>query len=407
MHLTAARLGWTRWPGGSSTIWIHAVSVGEVQAAGALIAAIEKHSSEKLSVVLTVTTRTGMEVAKRMLAKHPGVAGPLPFPLDLPWAVARRLREIRPKAIVFIDTEIWPNLIRHAGDQGVQLFLANGRISDRSFPRYRFVSPYIRSLLRGFSAFWMQSEQDAVRIQQIGAPAERVRVAGNLKIDALTMGLQPPGSAAARPRGGENEIPLLLAASTHAGEEEIILSAAKTWRDQGKTFKLAIAPRHPERSGEVESLCRRGGYSCVRWSAARSAGTSAAVPVDFPAILLIDTIGDLFSFFPLARLVFVGGSFSNDGGHNIFEPAWFGKPSIYGPHMENFREADKALTGRGGFRVATAADFSQAAAELLFDASNAEEAGRTARATVESLRGASDRIAAELIHSITHVQAAA
>ncbi len=396
--MTSARLGFTPWSVSGThahSLWIHAVSVGEVQAAQPLIHAIRQRDPGK-KVALSVTTRTGMEVAKKALAGTPDVLGPLPFPLDLPWAVNRRLREIRPAAVIFIDTEIWPNLICGAARQNARLFLANGRISDRSFGRYKMARFYLKSLFDRFTFFWMQSELNAERIIALGAPRDRVRVSGNLKIDAMGLSLKNSSDAPLT-----DATPFFLAASTHAGEEEIVLAAAKTWKDQGRVFRLAIAPRHPERAGVVRSLVESFGFHPVLRSAIRNGG-GPQWPKDAgdSDVLLIDTIGELSLFFPRAALVFVGGSLVPTGGHNIFEPAAFGRPILYGPHMENFREADEALGGKGAIRLNSAAAFAGVAEKLLFDREQAAALGKKARETFESLQGAANRMASELLEAL-------
>ena len=343
-----------------------------------------------------------MDIARNILAATPGVEGPVSFPLDFPWAVSRRLNETRPRAIIFIDTEIWPNLISKAADRRVPLFLANGRISDKSFTRYRAIRWYLKPLLEKFTLFWMQSELNAERIRVLGAPPDRVRVAGNLKIDSMSAGLaSTAASPQDKPQAGP---PLFLAVSTHSGEEEILLAAAKSWRDRNKSVRLAIAPRHPERAKTIGPLIESFGFHPILRSAERNkrSADDPAWPKEAGAadVLLIDTIGEMSRFYPLADAVFVGGSLVSAGGHNIFEPAAFGRPILFGPHMENFREAEEILSGHGAIRVQTADRLAAEAELLLFDRQKAVSLGETARSTFRSLQGAADRIAAELSESL-------
>ncbi|OGH55817.1 MAG: hypothetical protein A3G34_00145 [Candidatus Lindowbacteria bacterium RIFCSPLOWO2_12_FULL_62_27] len=392
----------------SGSIWVHAVSVGEVLAAQPLIHAIRTMDPSR-GVTLSVTTRTGLELAGRALAPDDAVEGPLMFPLDLPWAVARRLREIRPAALVLIDTELWPCLIERASRNGVRLFLANGRISDRSFPRYALVKFFLKPLLSRFSRLWMQSKLDADRILALGAPTDRVHVGGNLKIDAMVLNERRAGAGAAGSgpvRIDPDAPPLLLAASTHPGEEEVMLEAAKAWKSQGRSFRLALAPRHPERAKEVRARIEAHGFRPILRSMIRP--SPGDVDTAWPAVagasdvLLIDTIGELTRvFFPRASVVFVGGSLVPVGGHNIFEPAAFGRPILFGPHMENFRDAEEALADRGALRVTSKEAFAGAAAPILFDRDRAERMGRQAREAFDSLQGAAGRIAAELLETMT------
>lgn len=401
LGMTLDRLGFTAWPGiptddTAGRLWIHAVSVGEVQAATALLGAIRRKDPRR-PLVLTVTTRTGCEVARRTLSAVPHVTGPLIFPLDLPWAVSRRLGEVQPRALIFVDTEIWPNLIRAAANRQARLFLVNGRISDQSFRRYLWIRPYLRKLFANFSCFWMQSEENVKRILALGAPPDRVRVGGNLKIDAMALTLQTQSSSAATTPA---DPPLLLIASTHPGEESTILQAAKTWREHGRKFRLAIAPRHPERAGEVAGLIESHGFHPLYRSAVRSETEIWPPTANGSDILLIDTIGELFLFFPLASVIFVGGSLVPKGGHNIFEPAAFGRPVLHGPHMENFREAEEALDGHGAVRVQSADAFQKTAEDFLFDPQKAETVGKQAKQTFGALQGTAERISTELLEMV-------
>ncbi|MBI4178570.1 3-deoxy-D-manno-octulosonic acid transferase [bacterium] len=366
-------------------LWVHAVSVGEVRAAKPFLEAM-RSARPDFRIVLSVTTRTGMDVARRVLAEVGSVEGPVMFPLDLPWAVSRRLDEITPAAIVFMETEIWPNLIAQAARRNVNLFLVNGRISDRSFPRYRLARFYLKRLLTAFSHCWMQSDENADRLKALGATAGRVSAAGNLKIDAMLEDIRKRAGQDAAP--DENAVPVFLAASTHPGEEEIVLNAARRWKSAGRRCILHVAPRHPERGNDVARLIESRGWNPVR-------RTSGAVSGEND-VLLIDTIGELPEFFSKARVVFVGGSLVPRGGHNIYEPAAAGRPVVFGPYMENFREAAAQLSGRGGIQVKSAAEFDDAIAALLFDPVRAREEGRKARAAVESLTGSAGRIAREL-----------
>lgn len=369
------------------------MSVGEVQAAMPIITSLRDRRPD-LGVALSVTTRTGIQVAAGMLSGREGVRGPYPFPLDLPWAVSRRFDELDPQALILIDTELWPNLISAAHGRNIPVFIANGRISDRSFPRYRAIRWWLRPMLETISIFWMQSDIDAERIIAIGAPARNVRVPGNLKIDA--MALQLAGAATVNPAAGGS--PRVLAASTHPGEEAMLLEAAALLRDRGRRFRLAIAPRHPERAAEVQRQIESAGFRVTLRSRLRQEVGGALWPDNGGVldVLLIDTIGELTRFFPAAQVVFVGGSLVPKGGHNIFEPAAFGRPILYGPHMENFREADRALNGKGGRKVFSTDELGSVLESFLDNPQLAESMGCMARATFDSLKGAAARIVSEL-----------
>jgi 3-deoxy-D-manno-octulosonic-acid transferase len=365
---------------GSRPIWVHAVSVGEVLAARTLLAPL----AERLpghGVVLSTTTVTGHAVAQR----DARAADALFFaPFDLRGPVRRVLDATDPRLLVLVETELWPNLIHEAKQRGVAVALVNGRISPRSFPRYRRVRGLLRRVLDEVDLFLMQGESHAQRIRELGAPASRVRVTGNLKFDALPP--PAPGEGLRRALAPLAERPLWVAGSTVAGEEPLVLAAFQELRARFPRAALLVAPRHPERFAEVAALVEGAGFRCARRS--QPDGSPAAER----DVLLLDTLGELAQVYPLATVVFVGGSLVPAGGHNLLEAAVAGRAVVVGPHMENFREiAEEFRAGQALVQVASAEALGRELTGLLGDAARREELGARARALVERNRGAVER----------------
>ncbi len=372
--------------GGRPSIWIHAVSVGEVQAARTLIPGLRaRYPGHRLW--LSTTTRTGRAVAAGIEA----VDGLFYFPLDLPPAVDRVLNRVQPVLFVAVDTELWPNLLRRCARHGVRTVLVNGRISDRSYPRYRLVRRWFRRVLADVDRCCAQSDESARRLVALGAPADRVVTTGNLKFDA-----PPP-----RPRPGDHDLlrslgltpdrPVLMAASTHTGEEGPVLDAFRRLRSRVPDLVLVLAPRHPERGAEVAGLAADRGLAAVRRSRLPEGGAGR------PGVVVLDTVGELAALFPAATVVFVGGSLAPVGGHNVIEPAAWGRPVVFGPHMENFAEiAELFIAHRAARRVSGAGALEPVLAELLADPRQCAALGTAARSLVEANRGAAARSLAEI-----------
>jgi 3-deoxy-D-manno-octulosonic-acid transferase len=371
---------------GDRSIWIHAVSVGEVLTARALVADLKaRHPSLRLFV--STTTMTGQRVARTNLL---GVDAVFFFPFDFGFIVNRTLRLVRPRLFIMMETEIWPNLLRACRRLGVKTLLVNGRISSRSYPRYRLARPFFRRVLADVDRFCMQSEESARRIVDMGADSEKVVVTGSLKFDSL----EPPG-AQALARGPDRVLrffrvpearPVVIAASTLKGEEEAVLTAFRQVKRTHADALLVIAPRRPERFDEVESLARQEGFGVVR-------RTELAIDAEPRTdVVVLDTIGELARLFQVATVVFVGGSLVDAGGHNILEPAVFGKPILFGPHMQNFTEIARAfLESRAGVQVGSARELEDAIVSLLGDPVRRASLGAAARALVEANRGAKGR----------------
>jgi len=370
---------------GESSIWIHAVSVGEVLTARALIADLRRRYPN-LRLFLSTTTMAGQQVARRNVQDIDAV---FYFPFDLAFIVRRTLRLVKPRLFVMMETEIWPNLLRQCKKLGVATIMVNGRISSRSYPRYKLVRPFFRTVLTDVDRFCMQSEESARRLVDIGADPTRVSVTGSLKFDSLEMpGASTPGRGRDRVlryfRISPNR-PVVVAGSTMRGEEEILLQAYRKMRGGANTL-LVIAPRNPERFGEVTQLARDQALVTARRS---------DLPIDAEPkaeVVILDTIGELAQLYQIATAVFVGGSLVDSGGHNILEPAVFGKPIVFGPYMQNFKEiADAFVTHEAAVQVASARALEDVLLALLTDPVRRAKLGAAARALVESNRGAKDK----------------
>jgi 3-deoxy-D-manno-octulosonic-acid transferase len=373
------------------SIWIHAVSVGEVLITRALLPQLRERYP-RLRIVVSTTTITGQHVARSNL--H-GVDEVFYFPLDLPPVVRRTMRLVRPRLFIMMETEIWPNLLRACRRAGVKTILVNGRISARSFPRYKLVRPFFRRVLADIDKLCMQSDESARRIIEMGADRSRVIVTGSLKFDSLEI---PGVSSADR---GPNRVlryfrmatdrPVIVAASTLKGEEEPVLEAFQRIRATWGTALLIIAPRKPERFDDVERLARRAGWRVAR---------RTELPVDAEPrvdVVVLDTIGELAQLYQVATAVFVGGSLIDAGGHNILEPAVFGKAIVFGPFMHNFAEiAATFIENRGAIQVQTPAALEDALVLLLSDPVRRASLGAAARALVEANRGARTRTLAAI-----------
>ena len=367
------------------SIWIQAVSVGEVLTVRALLPQLRERYP-RLRIFVSTTTMTGQHVAHTNVQ---GVDGVFYFPLDLPFVVRRTLAVVKPRLFIMMETELWPNLLRECRRAGVKTALVNGRISARSHPRYMLARRFFRRVLADVDRFCMQSEESARRIIEIGAPRERVSVTGSLKFDSLEI----PGTM---PDRGRNRVlryfripperPVIIAASTLRGEEEPVLDAFQRIRATWGNALLIIAPRKPERFAEAERLAQHRGWRVAR---RKELPVDAEPRVD---VVILDTIGELAQLYQIATLVFVGGSLADAGGHNILEPAVFGKPIVFGPHMHNFAEISRTfLENRGAVQVHSATELETVLVDLLSDPVRRASLGAAARALVEANRGARQR----------------
>ena len=364
---------------GRPAVWVHAVSVGEVLTARPLVRALKQRLPAH-AVIVSTTTVTGQALARRTLGEADAV---FYAPFDWPGPVRKAIRAARPALLVLVETELWPNLIRGAKRHGARVAIVNGRISPRSFGRYRLVKPALRRVLSEMDLFLMQAEAHADRIRTLGAPGPRVRVTGNLKFDALDP--SPPDGALVRLLlDGQPERCLWVAGSTVPGEEEHVLAALREVRARVPQLRVVLAPRHPERSGDVSALVDKAGFVVDRRTALQDPWTGD--------VLVLDTLGELAQVYALATVVFVGGSLEPHGGHNVLEPAVAGKAVIVGPHMQNFQEIAEEFRREGALvQIGAPAELGSAVADLLADPERRLAIGARARGLVARNRGALER----------------
>ena len=380
-------------PAGPPRLWLHGVSVGEILAAVPLVQEL-KALLPRAGLIITTGTETGQAVARTNFL--PLGAYVCYFPLDLPWAVHRYLNYLRPQVFVALESEIWPNFLYYAHRRGVRLAMVNARLSDKSFTRFLKYKEYLSDILNIIDLVAAGSPGDYQRLRQLGISPSRLHLTGNLKYDRLFQTQDQPRLQEFRailqgsPRG--QEAPVFLAASTHPGEEEVVLEAFARLRGPYPALMLILAPRHPERAPELGRLLTRQGLPWQWWTRLKSGQETRRQPV-----VLIDTIGDLFSVYGASDLAFVGGSLVPHGGQNILEPAAQGLAPLYGPHLHNFRWAEEILAAAGaGILVHDAPSLAAAARDLLDHPDKRAELGRRAQAALDPHRGAARR-QAELI----------
>ncbi|MCA1628846.1 MAG: 3-deoxy-D-manno-octulosonic acid transferase, partial [Acidobacteria bacterium] len=379
-------------PGGRPVVWLHCVSVGETQAARPLARALAGRFPSHALVVST-TTLTGQRVARE--AFRGLAASVFYFPFDWAWSVRRALDAVNPSVVILMETELWFRFLAECGARGVRVALVNGRLSERSFSRYKLLRGFVRRALGTLSLAVMQTEADAARLRELGVAPERVRVSGNVKFDADDAETPQPLTAQLRARFAlDASRPLVVAASTHAPEESLIVEAFKRLRAAlpHTNPRLLVAPRHPERFAEVAALLDSSGLS---WSRR----TAEASPRDATCdAILLDTVGELRAAYPLAEVVFVGGSVAPTGGHNVLEPAAAARCAVTGAHTFNFAEivrdfvAHDALVQLPALPDAeTPAALARVFKDLLNDDERRRRLGDNALALVKRNRGATGR----------------
>jgi 3-deoxy-D-manno-octulosonic-acid transferase len=373
---------------GSKTIWIHALSVGEVLSALPLVKSLRRHFPEE-EVAFTVTTRQGMEIAQREL-KNDGLLL-LPMPLDFWRPMLRMIRCIRPKLFILIETDLWPGLMDHLSRRGVKIMLVNGRVSPRTLNSYKRFRYFFEKMLGMFHACLMQTELDRRRLLETGIKARNVKSLGNIKFDR---GSSPMDEKERREwleafnLTDDHEI--WLAGSTHRGEERIILDIYKQIRSSFPRMRLIIAPRRTERAEEIRRLAQSKGLT----TATRTALTPQSASYD---VLILDTMGELGRVYGIAGISFVGGSLVPEGGHNLLEPASFGCPVLFGPHMDDFKiMAEQILETGGGILVHEPQQLLQTVSDLVSQPEKRNAIGVRARQFVESNQGALARVTAEI-----------
>jgi 3-deoxy-D-manno-octulosonic-acid transferase len=365
-------------------IWVHAVSVGEVLAVEGLVEEFRRRSPQH-RIFVSTTTDSGQELARKRF----GEANVFYFPMDFAFAVRPYLRALRPQMVVLAETEFWPNFIRLAHASGARIAVVNARISDRSWPSYRRFRGLLRRLLGNVDLFLAQTPEDAARLQDIGASAERVRVTGNLKFDIPA---PAPPAIVERLRksiaeGGAG--PVLVCGSTVDGEEPLLLKAFENLLVQHPRAVMILAPRHPERFPAVAALLEQMSIRFWRrslWNGEVLTG----------GVLLLDTIGELAALYALADIAFVGGSLVPRGGHNIIEPAQHGVATVVGNHTENFRDIVSLFQSRDAVRIVGPAELPLVLLELLANDVERQALGQRAAETMRSQIGATARTADEL-----------
>lgn len=373
------RFGFIR-PVGAPCLWVHAVSVGEVQAARPLLAQLQQRYPEHTLLVTTMTP-TG---AERVAALGGGIEHRY-LPYDLPDAVLRFLQRVRPRACLIMETELWPNLLHYCARADVPVVLVNARMSERSARGYARLGGFTRNVLRKLRMIAAQTAADRERLIRLGAEPARVEVTGSLKFDFAPPSDIGPRAIAVRKQWGTAR-QVWIAASTHRGEDELILQAHGRIKQAVPDALLVLVPRHPERFDEVATLCQGQGYQVVRRSAQRACDASTD-------IFLGDSMGELMLFFAAADVAFVGGSLVPTGGHNLLEPASLGKPVLTGPHMFNFTEIHRQLLDAGASReVRDPAVLAEAVIELLRDDAARQRMGERGQRLVEQNRGALGRV---------------
>lgn len=392
----------------SPAIWLHAVSVGEVLSGLTLAKQLKEQFPERPLVVST-TTITGQALAKERM---PFADAVIYFPLDWAFCAKRALSAVRPALVMVLETEIWPNFLREASQRSVPVIFVSGRISDRSFSRSQtwlslagfYLRPLLQDALSRASGFWMQSEKDADRVKALGAPADKVKVGGNLKYDLELPKSTPLADWLEAELARSGRRPLIVAGSVVASEEPLALIAFGVAQGEHRKALLVLAPRKPERFDAAAAFITESQRKYVRRSnldvaspAGKATGGSETRIADDVTVLLLDSIGELASLYRLADGVFVGGSLVQSGGHNILEPAAFGKVPVFGDSMENFAEIAQAfVAAKAAIQVWSPEDAGVSWIELLRDAERNKKMGETARRLVEESRGATERAVAAI-----------
>jgi 3-deoxy-D-manno-octulosonic-acid transferase len=381
------RLGLSGMPsvrGTGRPFWVHALSVGETLSALPLVAALRRRWPRR-GIFFSTTTLTGQRIARERLAAL--VDGLFFFPYDSPAVVRTRLRQVRPAAVVLVETDLWPNFLAQAAASEIPVVLVNARMSRGSFDGYRRARALTRPMFDSLAAVTAQTDLDARRLRALGVAANRLEVAGNLKFDQADTDDPAALSVLYRRRlQADGDTPIFVAGSTHRGvEEEALAAACRRWRQRFPGFRVVVAPRDPLRAAEVARLFRRHGLGCRLWSQLDQA--EGVEPV-----VVVDRMGLLRRLYAAASMAYVGGSFSGCGGHNPLEPAAVARPVLYGPDMSDFAQVAEALEQAGGaVRVSDARALGDTGGRLLADADLARRMGAAARGVFLSHRGAVDR----------------
>jgi len=402
------RRGWGQrlgqWPIGRPArprVWVHAVSLGEINATPLLVGQLEARLPDH-DIVISTTTDTGYARACKLF----GPERVFRYPLDFSWVVARVLDRVQPSLIVLIELEVWYNLVRLAARRGVPVAVVNGRLTERSRRRFGLIGPLARGMFGRLAWVGAQDEPIAARFRELGVPADRVEVTGSVKWDTTTLADSVDGARQlAAAMGISDEVPLWVGGSTGPGEEAILLEAYDALAGDGREVTLAVVPRKPERFNEVAELIRGRGHACLRRSEHPDEQRPADPAAGKPPVLLGDTMGELRRFYSLAQAVFVGRSLVPMGGSDPMEVAALAKAVIVGPHTENFAAPVDALRQAGALRVVhDAAELAAAVRELIDDPDGARDRGRLARQVVRDNQGATERTVDRLVSLVQHAR---
>lgn len=356
-------------------IWVHAVSVGETLASIPFLKKLRKEFPDR-KIVFSTTTYTGQKIARDKFSEADRI---LYMPLDSVFCIKRVVNSLRPEIFITVETELWPALFRSLKDAGSRILVLNGRISQGSFKGYSRIKFLMTEMISSVDFFYMQDKGDAERIVALGADKHKVGIMGNFKFD-IDLNEELPLNWLTGISGK-----IVLAASTHEGEEELLLEAFNIINKELPGTKLIIAPRHPERFNETAGLIEKRGLSYIRRSALNGKEIARTSDAD---IILLDTLGELSRVFSRTSVAFIGGSLVPRGGHNIMEPAYWSKPVIFGPHMENFPIAGEFLIKSAAIEVRDPKDMAETVIALLRDNNKSAEMGRNARAIVDKNTGA-------------------
>ncbi|PCJ31442.1 MAG: 3-deoxy-D-manno-octulosonic acid transferase [Gammaproteobacteria bacterium] len=392
---------WRRWPerfGASPSlksdkplIWIHAVSVGEVEACRPLVSAL-KQEYPNHKILITTMTPTGSARVKLLFADS---VAHCYLPYDLPFAIKRFLNQVKPAFGILMETEIWPNVISLCKQRNISLVLANARMSVRSATSYSRVPKFIKSILNNFDLIAAQTTEDKQRFLQLGATSRKVHIIGNLKYE-VNLAVSIKEKASAMRDMWDSNRPVLVAASTHEGEEEMVLNAARQIRSQCPNLLLIIVPRHPERFDRVAALAQKSGCKTLRRSEQRPCASDVQ-------ILIVDTMGDLPLFYAACDVAFVGGSLVPHGGHNLLEPAALGRAIVTGPHFFNFNAITKQfLSANAALQVNNTEELADTVIRLLTTPQQRAQMGETSLRLIANSQGASTRLVNLIKYHVNH-----
>lgn len=380
-------------PDGQPRLWLHGVSVGEIAGAAPLVRELQARLPQA-HFFFSTGTETGQAVARRLYGHNSTV---FYYPVDVPWTVQRSLARVQPSLYVALETEIWPNFLLAAHHRGVKLALVNGRLSARSLRGYLRFKDQLSYIINLFSIIATSSPEDQQRFAALGAAPRQLICTGNTKFDRWPDAAVRDQAQGFRQRLQLQGQPVFLAASTHPGEDELLIRAYQELRRSSPALLFLLAPRHPERAGAVQNLLAAAGLSCQLWHELKANDLPRQAPV-----VLIDTVGDLFALYGLADIIFVGGSLVPHGGQNILEPASWGKVPLYGPHMENFRAAQSLLEEvRAGIQIQDYPDLVAAAQSCLSQPEDLKQRGVRGQEALQLHRGAAQRQADLLMPLLT------